>query len=202
MTVTVSEVITRRVLALAWLSLGWMTVEGVLGLVAGLAAGSIALTGWALGSVIEGAASVIVIWRFTGTRRFSEEAERRAGRAVAISFFVLAPYIAAEAIRDLVVGHDSGSSVVGIVVTAVSLVGMPVLGVAKRRYGRQLGSEATAGEGTQNLICATQAGAVLLSLAVNAAVQVSWLDPVVALLLAGWAVREGVSAWNGDDDCC
>jgi hypothetical protein len=87
---------------LAWFSLAWMTGEGVLGLVAGITANSISLIGWALGSVIEGLASIIVIWRFTGSRTVSETSERHAQRAVAISFFLLAPYIAVESVRDLV----------------------------------------------------------------------------------------------------
>ena len=83
----------RQAKALAWFSLAWMTGEGVLGLIAGITANSISLIGWALGSVIEGLASIIVIWRFTGSRTVSETSERRAQRAVAVSFFLLAPYI-------------------------------------------------------------------------------------------------------------
>lgn len=89
----------------------------------------------------------------------------------------------------------------GIVITAVSLLGMPALGVAKRRLGAALGSGATAGEGGQNLLCAAQAGAVLLGLAATAALGWTWVDPVIALLLAAWAVREGREAWHGED-CC
>lgn len=194
----------RAARAARWLSLfslAWMTAEGALGLVAGADGGSISLTGWALGSVIEALASVIVIWRFTGSRMASEAAERRAQRAVAVSFFLLAPYVAAEAIRDLVSDHHASASVLGLAVTAASLVLMPVLGYAKRRLGQRLDSGATAGEGTQNLLCAGQAGAVLAGLAATAAWGWSWLDPAIALLLAGWAVREGIGAWHGDD-CC
>lgn len=191
----------RLARALAWVSLAWMTAEGVLGLVAGIAAGSISLLGWALGSVIEGLASVIVIWRFTGSRTLSETAEGRARKAVAVSFFLLAPYLTVEAIRDLVSGHATTTSWLGIAVTAASLLVMPGLGVAKRRLGRRLGSGATAGEGVQNLMCAGQAGAVLLGLAATAAFGWTWLDPVVALLLAAWAVREGLESWHGVD-CC
>jgi len=89
----------------------------------------------------------------------------------------------------------------GIIVTAASLVVMPVLGVAKKRLGAVLDSGATAGEDVQNLICAAQAGAVLLGLAGTAALGWTWLDPAIALLLAGWAIREGREAWRGDD-CC
>ncbi len=187
---------------LAWVSLIWMTAEGVLGLVAGLAAGSIALVGWALGSAIEGLASVIVVWRFTGTRTFSETAERRAQRAVAVSFWLLAPYIVIEAIRDLASDHRAQASNLGIVLTASSVVIMPALGVAKRRLGARLNSEATAGEGTQNLICAAQAGAVLIGLAITTMWSGgSWVDPVIALGIAGWSVWEGTRAWRGEE-CC
>jgi divalent metal cation (Fe/Co/Zn/Cd) transporter len=186
---------------LSWLSLAWMTAEGALGLVAGVRGGSVSLTGWALGSVIEALASGIVIWRFTGSRTASEHAEQWAQRAVAVSFFFLAPYITAEATADLVAGHRAAASALGLAVTASSLILMPALGYAKRRLGTRLESGATAGEGTQNLMCAAQAGAVLAGLAAAAAWGWTWLDPAVALLLAGWAVREGVSAWHGDD-CC
>jgi divalent metal cation (Fe/Co/Zn/Cd) transporter len=186
---------------LSWFSLAWMSAEGALGLAAGVGGGSISLVAWALGSVIEGLAAVIVIWRFTGSRLASQDAERRAQRAVAVSFFLLAPYVAAEAAWDLVSGHRATASALGLAVTAASLVLMPALGYAKRRLGARLESGATAGEGTQNLLCAAQAGAVLAGLAVTAAWGWSWLDPAIALLLAGWAVREGISAWHGDD-CC
>ena len=142
---------------LAWASLAWMCTEGAIGLWQGLAAGSIALTGWAAGSAVEGIASVIVIWRFTGTRALSGTAERRAQRAVAVSFWLLAPYIAAESIRDLVTGHHAGATVIGIALTAVALLVMPLLGRAKRKLAARLGSAATAGEGTQNYLCAAQA---------------------------------------------
>ncbi len=187
---------------LAWASLVWMTAEGVLGLIAGITAGSIALVGWALGSAIEGLASIIVVWRFTGARTLSETSERRAQKAVAISFWLLAPYIAIEASRDLITGHRADATVLGIVLTAVSVLVMPALGIAKRRLGARLDSEATAGEGTQNLMCAAQAGAVLVGLAVTAAWSGgSWVDPVIALGIAGWSTWEGLEAWRGED-CC
>jgi divalent metal cation (Fe/Co/Zn/Cd) transporter len=191
----------RRARLLSWLSLAWMTVEGAVGVVAGAVAGSIALVGWGLGSAIEGLAAVIVIWRFTGSRTHSDTAERSAERAVAVSFFLLAPYIAVEAIRALAGGEHPETSVLGIVITASSVVLMPALGIAKRRLGAQLGSGATAGEGTQNLLCAAQGAAVLIGLAANAAFGAWWLDAVVALGLAAFAVKEGREAWRGEG-CC
>lgn len=191
-----------RARLLSWLSLAWMTAEGVLGIIAGATAGSIALVGWGLGSLIEGLAAVIVIWRFTGTRTHSETAERRAERGVAASFFLLAPYIAVEAVRSLAGGEHPDTSVLGIAVTASSVVLMPALGIAKHRLGERLGSGATAGEGTQNLLCAAQGAAVLLGLAANAAVGAWWLDGVIALGLAAIAVHEGREAWRGEGCCC
>src|SRR5262245_15638397 len=187
---------------LAWASLGWMAAEGAAGLIAGLAAGSIALVGWALGSGIEALASVIVVWRFTGSRMLSESAERRAQRAVAVSFWLLAPYIAIEAIHDLAAHHPAAATPVGIVLTASSLVIMPVLGIAKRRLGERLDSGATAGEGTQNLLCAAQAAGVLLALVVVAVWPGGWpIDPIIALGVAAWSAWEGNRAWRGAN-CC
>ena len=191
----------RKVLSLSLLSLVWMTGEGGLGLYAGLSAHSVSLVGWALGSVIEGLASVIVIWRFTGSRRLSTTSERRAQRAVAVSFWLLAPYIAVEAVRDLVGGNHVQTSLLGTIVTASSLLVMPALGLTKARLARHLDSDATAGEGTQNLLCAAQAAAVLIGLGIHAVTGVDWVDPVIALALAAWAVREGLEAWHGQD-CC
>jgi divalent metal cation (Fe/Co/Zn/Cd) transporter len=187
---------------LAGASLAWMTAEGVIGLVAGFTAGSIALVGWALGSAIEGLASVIVVWRFTRSRTLSQTAERRAQKAVAASFWLLAPYIVIEAVRDLAGHHPAAASVPGIALTASSVVIMPVLGIVKRRLGQRLHSAATSGEGTQNLMCAAQAAAVLIGLAVVAAWPASWpVDPVIALGIAAWSTREGAQSWRGED-CC
>jgi divalent metal cation (Fe/Co/Zn/Cd) transporter len=178
-----------------------MTIEGAVGIGAALAAGSVALLGFGIDSVIEGLASVIVIWRFTGERRLSEDAERRAQRAIAVSFFLLAPYIAQDAVRTLIAAEHPSNSWVGIGLSVSSLVVMPMLGRAKQRVGQRLGSAATAGEGAQNLLCAYMAVGVLAGLAANAVLGWWWLDPVVALGIAGLAVREGRGAWKGDG-CC
>lgn len=191
----------RTVRLLSWFSLFWMILEGALGLVAGGAAGSVSLVGWALSSAVEGLASIIVIWRFSGSRTLSETAEGRAQKAVAISFWLLAPYIAIQSVIDLATGHRAEISVLGIVLTAVSLIVMLVLGLAKHRLGTRLNSGATAGEGTQNLLCAATAAAVLIGLAGNALFGAWWLDPVIGLIIAAVAVREGREAWRGED-CC
>ena len=188
---------------LAWMSLAWMLTEGTVGLWQGLAVGSIALTGWALGSAVEGLASVIVVWRLTGSRTMSETAERRAQRGVAVSFWLMAPYVAAESIRQLLGEHRAETTVIGIVVTAVALLEMPLLGHTKHRLGMRLGSAATAGEGTQNYLCAVQAAAVLIGLAVTAGWPGGWwLDPAIGLGIAAIAVWQGVQSWRGDDCGC
>jgi divalent metal cation (Fe/Co/Zn/Cd) transporter len=179
-----------------------MGTEGSVGLWQGLAAGSASLTGWALGSAVEALASAIVIWRFTGARALSDAAERRAQRGVAISFWLHAPYIAAESAWDLADGHHARAAVAGITLTAVALAVMPLLGWAKHRLGTRLGSAATTGEGTQNYLCAAQAAAVLAGLAVTATWPGGWwADPVAGLAIAAAAVREGIQSWRGDD-CC
>ena len=193
----------RRARLLAWISLAWMLIEGAVGLWQGLLVGSIALTGWALGSAVEGLASVIVVWRFTGSRTVSETAERRAQRGVAVSFWLIAPYVAVESLRHLFGGHRAETTVIGIVLTATAVVLMPVLGCAKRRLGTRLDSAATAGEGTQNYLCATQAAAVLTGLAVTAIWPGGWwVDPAIGLGVAAVAVWEGVVSWRGEGCEC
>jgi divalent metal cation (Fe/Co/Zn/Cd) transporter len=151
--------------------------------------------------VIEGLASVIVIWRFTGTRTLSETAEARAQKAVAVTFFLLAPYIAYDAVTTLVAGARAATSWLGIGLSLASVIVMPLLGVAKKRLGARLDSGATSGEGTQNLLCAYLAAAVLVGLLANTLLGWWWLDPVVGLGIAALAVREGIDAWRGED-CC
>jgi divalent metal cation (Fe/Co/Zn/Cd) transporter len=193
--------LVRRARLLAWSSLAWMTAEGAIAIVAGIMAGSIALIGFGIDSAIEGMASVVIIWRFWGTRALSDAAERRAQKLVAVQFFILAPYVAIEAIRTLVGGDHPDVSTLGIALTAVSLVLMPYFGIAKRRVGERLGSRATQGEGTQNMLCAYLSLAVLAGLLGNTFAGWWWLDPLAALLIAYVALREGREAWRGED-CC
>jgi divalent metal cation (Fe/Co/Zn/Cd) transporter len=193
--------LARRVRRLSWLSLGAMSVEGGVAILAGILAGSIALVGFGLDSAIEGFASVIIIWRFTGSRTLSEGAERRAQQLVAIQFFLLAPYVAVESVRALAGGDHPAVSPLGMALAVWSLVTMPLLGAAKQRLAERIGSAATKGEGRQNMLCAYLAGALLIGLAGNAIAGAWWLDPVVGLLIAAVAVKEGVEAWRGDG-CC
>jgi divalent metal cation (Fe/Co/Zn/Cd) transporter len=191
----------RQARLLSWLSLAWMGAEGAIAITAGVLAGSIALVSFGLDSAIEGFASLVIVWRFTGGRLHSHAAEERAQKLVAIQFFLLAPYVAFEAIHKLATGEQSETSWVGIALVTSSLVGMPFLGIAKRRLADRLGSVATRGEGTQNLLCAYLAAAVLVGLLGNALFGLWWLDPAAALVVAGVAVREGRQSWRGEG-CC
>jgi Cation efflux family len=195
------EELARRVRLLSWLSLGWMTIEGVVAISAGIVASSIALVGFGLDSGIEGAASLIVIWRFTGHRVFSHAAEERAQKLVAVQFFLLAPYVTYESVKALLGAEHPGVSLVGIGLAIGSVVFMPMLGIAKERLADQLGSAATKGEGRQNMLCAYLAAALLVGLLGNAIVGAWWLDPIVGLLIAAVAAKEGREAWRGEG-CC
>ncbi|MGN6170242.1 MAG: cation diffusion facilitator family transporter [Solirubrobacteraceae bacterium] len=179
-----------------------MAIEGGVAIAAGLIAGSVALLGFGIDSAIEGLASVIVIWRFSGARRLSEAAEVRAQKLVAASFFVLALYIGQDAIRTLIAGSHPSTSLVGVVLTVSSVLIMPLLGRAKQRIGARLGSAATTGEGAQNLLCAYMAVGVLAGLLANTLVGLWWLDSVIALLIAGLAVHEGREALQGGGCSC
>lgn len=192
----------RRARLLSWLSLAWMTVEGVVGLIAGLDANALSVIVWATSSFVEGLASMIVIWRFTGARTMSARSERTAQRLVAGSFLLLIPFFVYEAARRLSEGSDVRADVLGIAVTASAIVLMPGLGWAKLRLGARLGSAATAGEGVQNLMCAAQAAAALTAL-IGASVGLAAIDPIAALVVAAIAARESVALFRGEaDDCC
>jgi divalent metal cation (Fe/Co/Zn/Cd) transporter len=193
--------LTARVRFLSWLSLAWMTAEGAVALTAGVMAGSVALVGFGIDSAIEGLASGIIVWRFTGGRVFSAVAESRAQKLVAVQFFLLAPYVGYESVHALVTSARPGVSWLGIGLSITSVIGMPWLGLAKQRLADRLGSAATKGEGRQNMLCAYLAGALLAGLVANAALGAWWLDPAVGLLIAAVAVKEGREAWRGEG-CC
>ena len=197
--------LVRRARFLAALGLGWHLVEAAIALLAGLAAGSIALVGFGADSVVEGAAGVVVLWRFSARREASESAERRAQRLIGASFFAIAIYVVVEAVRTLVAGDHPESSWVGIGLALVTLATMPPLAAAKARVGEKLNSAATRSEGRQNLLCAYLSAALLVGLIANAALGWWWADPVAALVIALAAVDEGRDAWRGEgcaDDCC
>jgi divalent metal cation (Fe/Co/Zn/Cd) transporter len=186
---------------LSWVSLAYMTLEGAIAITAGILAGSVALIGFGIDSAVEGFASLVIVWRFTGARLLSERAERGAQRLVAVQFFLLAPYVGFEAIQALATGERPDASWLGVGLAATSMVSMPLLGRAKQRIGERMGSVATKGEGQQNMLCAYLSAALLGGLLGNALLGAWWLDPAAALVIAGVALREGVESWRGEG-CC
>lgn len=193
--------LVRRARTLAGLGLGWHAVEAAVALAAGIAASSIALVGFGADSVVEGMAGGVVLWRFARRRAGSEAAERRAQKLIGASFFVIAIYVAVEAVLTLADGQHPQSSWIGIGLAAVTLAVMPPLAQAKSRVGHALGSSATRSEGRQNLLCAYLSAGLLVGLGLNAVAGWWWADPVTALAIAAVAVHEGRGAWRGDA-CC
>jgi divalent metal cation (Fe/Co/Zn/Cd) transporter len=193
--------LVRRAQRLAWAGVAWHAVEAAVAIAAGLAAGSIALVGFGADSLIESTAGIVLLWRFAGARAGSAAAERRAQRLIATSFYLLAAYVAVEAVRTLADGHHPSVSWVGIGLAAVTLATMPPLAIAKARVGDRLQSAATKSEGRQNMVCAFLSAGLLVGLGANAVAGWWWADPAVALAIAAVAIREGRAAWRGDA-CC
>jgi divalent metal cation (Fe/Co/Zn/Cd) transporter len=193
--------LVKRARMLAWLGIGWHGIEAAIAIAAGVVAGSIALVGFGADSLIESAAGFILLWRFASSRSGSDRAEERAQRLIALTFYLLAAYVAVEAVRSLVEGHHAEVSWIGIALAAFTLVTMPMLAVAKTRVAERLGSSATKAEGRQNMVCAYLSAALLIGLSANALGGWWWADPAAALVIAGVAVREGREAWRGDS-CC
>jgi divalent metal cation (Fe/Co/Zn/Cd) transporter len=193
----------RRARMLSLLSIGWMTVEAAVAIVAAVLAGSVALLGFGLDSLIELASASTILWLYTGSRGDSDVAERRAQQLIAICFAALALYVAFDAIGTLAGGTHPDTSWPGVAVAAVAIILMPLLARAKGRIAAQLGSAATAGDAAQSWLCAISAAAVLVSILANAVFGWWWLDPIAGLGIAGLAMREGREAWAGEvcGDC-
>jgi divalent metal cation (Fe/Co/Zn/Cd) transporter len=194
--------VVRQTRLLAWAGIAWHVAEFAIAIVAGLAASSIALIGFGIDSAIEAAAGFVVVWLFASRRAGSATAERRAQQLIAVSFFVLAAYLAVEATRSLASSTEPAASWVGIGLAAVTAPTMPLLARWKTRLGRKLGSQATISEGSQTMLCAYLSVALLFGLGMNALLGWWWADPITALVIAGVAVREGVNGWRGQVDAC
>jgi divalent metal cation (Fe/Co/Zn/Cd) transporter len=195
----------RRGLALEYLSVAWNVGEAVIGIAAGAVAGSVALVGFGLDSVVEASSASIIVWRLTSERRgrHADTLERPAIRAVAIAFWALAAYVASRAIFDLATESRPEESLAGIILAAVSLIGMPLLARAKRRSSKALGSHAMHADAKQTVLCTYLSAALLVGLGANALLGWWWADPVSALFIAALAAREGYQLWVTEDpDCC
>lgn len=195
----------KRGLFLEYFSLGWNVLETVVGLLAGLAAGSIALVGFALDSVAEASSAGVLIWRLRAERggsHSSEEAERKAIRLVAIAFLGLAAYVGGRASYDLATRVRPEESTVGIVLALVSLVVMPLLAWRKRVVAKELDSRSLQADAKQTTLCTYISAFLLVGLAANSLFGWWWADPLAGLAIAGLAAREGVELWRTEDICC
>jgi divalent metal cation (Fe/Co/Zn/Cd) transporter len=191
--------LSRRAQLLAGASVTYNLIEAVIAISAGLVAGSVALVGFGLDSVVEVSSGLIILWQFR--HRLPETRERQALRLLAFSFFALAGYVGFESVRALIAGSDPDSSPVGIGLAIASLIVMPFLSWAQRRTGKALGSNAVVADSTQTLLCTYLSAVLLIGLLLNATLGWSWADPIAGLIIAGVAVREGLEAWRGEG-CC
>ncbi|OLT38106.1 hypothetical protein BJF82_09180 [Kytococcus sp. CUA-901] len=175
-------------------------LEAVVALVAGTLSGSVALVAFGLDSLIEVSSGVIVLWQFRAP--VPEERERLALRMMAVGFFALAAYVGVESVRHLLGDGEAGTSTVGIVLAAVSVVVMPFLSWAQRRTGRELHSGSVVADSTQTLLCTYLSAVLLVGLLINQFLGWTWADPVAGLAIAAVAAREGVEAWRGENCGC
>ena len=187
----------RRAQLLAAASVGYNLVEAVIAITAGVVAGSVALVGFGLDSVVEMSSGLIILWQFR--HPVPESRERLALRLIGVSFFALAAYVTFESARSLLGGGDPAPSPVGIGLAVASLLVMPILSWAQRRTGRALGSGSVVADSTQTLLCTYLSAVLLAGLLLNALLGWGWADPIAGLVIAAAAVKEGVEAWRGDN---
>ena len=186
----------RRIRWIVGITIGYNAIEAVIALSAGAAASSVALIGFGLDSIIEVLSAAAVAWQFT--RKDPDKWEKPTLRVIAIAFFALAAYVTVSSILSLTGTSEIQHSTVGIALTALSVVIMPVLSYIERRTGKELGSATAIADSKQTLICSYLSGAVLVGLALNSLFGWGWADAVAGLVIAVFAVREGVEAWKGD----
>lgn len=200
------SMLLARGLRLEYLTVVWNNAEGLIAVVAGLAAGSIALIGFGVDSFVESISGSVLIWRLRAEtvggadEERIERVEQRASRLVAVSFVILAGYVAVEAIRTLIAQDRPDASPVGIALTLVSLVVMLWLARAKRDTGEALGSRALIADSHQTFACSYLSATTLAGLALNATLGLWWADPVAAILIAVLLVREAREAWEGEEE--
>ncbi|WP_438353978.1 cation diffusion facilitator family transporter [Microbacterium sp. CJ88] len=190
------EVLQRRIRWIVAITIGYNLIEAVVAITAGSVASSTALIAFGLDSTIEVLSAAAVAWQFT--RREPERWEKGTLRVIAVAFFALAAYVTATSLFALVTRLEVEHSTLGIVITALSVVIMPFLSFAERRAGRELGSATAVADSKQTLVCTYLSAAVLIGLVLNTLLGWWWADAVAGLVIAAFAVREGLEAWRGD----
>ena len=219
-TLTLSEArrdtLHRRIRFIVAFTIAYNVIEAVIAIAAGSAASSAALIGFGLDSTIEVLSAAAVAWQFT--RRDPQRWEKPTLRVIAVAFFALAAYVSVSSILALATRAEVEHSTAGIVLAAVSVIVMPFVSLLERRAGQEVGSATAVADSKQTLICSYLSVAVLLGLVLNSALGWRWADAVAGLVIAVFAIREGIEAWKGDacatsaglllegtkadDDCC
>ncbi len=189
----------RRIRRVVVATIAYNVVEAAVAVTAGRNASSAALIGFGLDSVVEVLSAAAVAWQFAAPD--PHRRERTALRVIAFSFFGLAAFVAVDATRTLLGAAEPAHSTIGIVLAAVSLAVMPFLSWVERRTGRELGSASAVADSRQTLLCTYLSAVLLAGLVLNSTLGWTWADPLAALVIAGFAVREGLEAWRGDA-CC
>jgi len=189
-------VLQTRIRWVVGATIAYNVIEAVIALGAGTVASSSALIAFGLDSIVEVLSAAAVAWQFSA--KDPETREKTALRVIAFSFFALAAYVLVDTALSLFGGVEAEHSVVGIVLAAVSLVIMPLLSWFERRTGRELGSASAIADSKQTLLCAYLSAALLVGLLLNSLLGWAWADSVAALVIAGWAINEGIEAWKGE----
>lgn len=190
----------KRAQLLAGASVSYNLIEAAVSIAAGVVAGSVALVGFGLDSLVEVSSGLVILWQFR--HRIPETRERQALRLIALSFFALAAYVTVESVRNLFGGGEAAPSPLGIAIAAASLIVMPFLSWAQRRTGRELGSGSVVADSKQTLLCTYLSAVLLVGLVLNATLGWGWADPLAGLVIAGVAAREGLQAWRGESCGC
>ena len=190
------RVLQRRIRLIVAITIAYNVVEAAIALAAGTVASSAALIGFGLDSIVEVLSAAAIAWQFAAPD--PEKRERVALRVIAVSFFALAAYVSVEATLSLIGVREAEHSPVGVALAAVSLAVMPFLSWFERRTGMELGSASAIADSKQTLICSYLSAALLVGLLLNSLLGWAWADSLAALVIAGFAVREGLEAWRGD----
>jgi divalent metal cation (Fe/Co/Zn/Cd) transporter len=191
-----AAVLQRRIRWIVFATIAYNIIEAIVAITAGTIASSAALIGFGLDSTIEVLSAAAVAWQFT--RRDPQRWEKPTLRVIAVAFFTLAVYVSASSVVALVARVEVEHSSIGILITALSVVVMPFLSWAERKAGRELGSATAVADSKQTLICTYLSAAVLVGLVLNSLLGWWWADATAGLVIAVFAVREGVEAWRGD----
>jgi divalent metal cation (Fe/Co/Zn/Cd) transporter len=191
-----------RALQLAFFTVAWNVVEGLVAIWAAIAAGSDALLGFGLDSCVESLSGLVLIWRLDIERKDTdraEEVEERALKLIGLTFFALAAFVGYQSVTTLLNGERPESSWVGIAVTILSLIVMPILARSKERVGEAMGSRAVLADSAETWACVYLSAVVLAGLALNALFGWWWADPVAAIAVVGFLVKEGREAFSHED---